>query len=297
MNIVIASGKGGTGKTSVAVNLTAVAAQFPLPAPLFFLDCDVEAPNAALFLHPQFKSSKEVENRVPAIEENSCTHCGACAHACQFHALSVTPQHVLFFPELCHSCGVCSAVCQPGAIQEVPHSLGRIEIGNKGDILFLQGEMQIGNSSPVAIIHQLFEELSVRAQGSSEDPIAIIDAPPGISCALAASLQGADLVLLVAEPTPFGYHDFRLTFQFVHEEMHLPTAVIINKDGAGDSQVEDFCREHDIPIFQRIPFSRSIAEGYARGNLILDIDDRYRDDFMKTWQLILSACSEPGVHA
>lgn len=296
MNIVIASGKGGTGKTSVAVNLTAVAAQFTLPAPLFFLDCDVEAPNAALFLHPQFTSSKMVENRVPVIDEDICTHCGACVHACQFHALSITPQRMLFFPELCHSCGVCSAVCQPGAIQEVPHPLGIIEIGNRDDVLFLQGEMQIGNSSPVAIIHQLFEELSERAHSITEDYIAIIDAPPGISCALAASLQGADLVLLVAEPTPFGFHDFRLTFQFVHEEMHLPTAVIINKDGAGDTQVEDFCMEHNIPIFQRIPFSRSIAEGYAKGSLIADFNDHYRDDFRKTWQLILSTCREQGAH-
>lgn len=296
MNIVVASGKGGTGKTSVAVNLTAVAAQFTLPAFLYFVDCDVEAPNAALFFHPQFTSSATVENRVPSIDEHICTHCGVCAHACQFHALSVTPQNVLFFPELCHSCGVCSAVCQAGAIHEIAHPLGVIETGNIGNVLFMQGEMQIGNSSPVAIINQLLKELSEHSQNTAEGGIAIIDAPPGVSCALVASLQGADLVLLVAEPTPFGFHDFQLTFQLVHEEMQLPVAVIINKYGMGDSQVEDFCQANNIPIFQRIPFSRSIAESYARGELLVETNAHYNNDFKKTCQYILAANGFQGAY-
>jgi len=288
MNIVIASGKGGTGKTSVAVNLITVAAQLHPPDPLYFIDCDVEAPNAAIFLHPQLTSRTPVENIVPSIDENTCIHCGDCARACQFHALSVTPQRVLFFSELCHSCGVCSAVCQQGAIHEVPHPLGVIETGSSGDVLFMQGEMQIGNASPVAIISQLLAELAECSSNTQEDNIAIIDAPPGVSCALVASLQGADMVLLVAEPTPFGFHDFQLTFQLVHEEMHLSVAVILNKDGVGDTQVENFCYEHDIPILQRIPFSRSIAESYARGELLVKQDAHFQKDFERTWQDILS---------
>ncbi|HAF60744.1 MAG TPA: (4Fe-4S)-binding protein [Anaerolineaceae bacterium] len=295
MNIVVASGKGGTGKTSVAVNLTAVAAQLHPPAPLYFVDCDVEAPNAAIFLHPTLTSRTPVENKVPHIDENTCTHCGECARACQFHALSVTPQRVLFFPELCHSCGVCSAVCQPGAIYEIPHALGVLESGTSGDVIFMQGEMEIGRASPVAIISQLLVELVERSSNTQEESIAIIDAPPGVSCALVASLQGADMVLLVAEPTPFGFHDFKLTYQLVHGEMNIPVAVILNKDGVGDTQVENFCQVKNIPILQRIPFSRSIAESYARGELLVEHDPRYRKDFEKTWQHILALREEQGV--
>ncbi|RJQ43867.1 MAG: (4Fe-4S)-binding protein [Anaerolineaceae bacterium] len=190
------------------------------------------------------------------------------------------------FSELCHSCGSCSLICPLHAISEKPIVLGKIEKGMVNNLHFLQGVMNIGRSSPVGIINRMFEELFSDNSEDLQNSICIIDAPPGVSCPVVASLQSADLVILVAEPTPFGLHDLRLAVQLVREELKIPFAVILNKDGAGDSGIEDFCRENTIPIIQHLPYSRRIAEIYAEGNLLVEKDSVFKDCFLNIWKEI-----------
>lgn len=286
MKIAVASGKGGTGKTSVAVNLAALITDHHLPVPTVFLDCDVEAPNAALFFNPEIKEKESVDVLFPHIDQSRCDGCGQCVDICHYHALTVTPKRLVFFPELCHSCGGCAMVCSRGAIDEKPHRLGKITSGSIGSMHFIQGEMDIGNSSPVAIINSMMNRLEQFQHESPTDPICIIDAPPGVSCPVVASLRKADFVLLVTEPTPFGLHDLQMAVELVQDEMSLPLAVILNKDGLGNKDVENYCKDQSIPVIQRIPFSRKIAEIYARGDLLIQYDEHIRMGFEKTWAFI-----------
>ena len=295
MQLVIASGKGGTGKTTVAVNLATVLSRNHLSS-VSFLDCDVEAPNAALFLHPHFQSSLEVENLIPQVDQTQCDACGLCAQSCQFNAITVTPQAVLIFPELCHACGGCILICPQHAITEISSHVGVIRQGMVEDIRFYEGELDIGLPSPVGIINRIFHEARQAPVNRGSQHCTIVDAPPGVSCAVVASLQGADFVLLVTEPTPFGLHDLRMAVQLVREEMHLPLGVIINKFDCGTQDVEEYCQTNQIPILQRIPFSRHIAEIYANGQLLIDVEPSFEKDFIQTWKkaLALSAATQNG---
>jgi len=297
MQIVIASGKGGTGKTSVAVNL-AIALTESHPNALTFLDCDVEAPNAALFLRPSFQKTFSVEHLIPQVDEALCDHCGACAKFCQFNALTVTANQVLFFPELCHACGGCTLVCPQKAIHEISASIGIIRSGDSNGIRFSHGELQIGLPSPVGIIERMLkdQEKYLKAQ-EQHDSITIIDAPPGVSCPVVATLDGADFVILVTEPTPFGLHDLKQAVQLVRDEMHLPMGVVINKDGAGDDQVDLYCHENDIAIIGRIPYSRNIAEVYARGELLVNTKPEYKVIFLDIWNTIQQMQNDTGAQA
>lgn len=288
MKIAVASGKGGTGKTSVAVNLVTLIASYHLPAPTIFLDCDAEAPNAALFLHPEMLEREPVEIFIPTIDQSLCNHCGQCVEICHFHALIMTPQQLHFLPELCHACGGCAPACPQNAISEKPIRLGEISSGNVASIHFMQGEMDIGKSSPVAIINRMTDKLELLQHDSPIDPICIIDAPPGVSCPVVASLRKTDFVILVTEPTPFGLHDLQMAVELVRDNLAIPLAVILNKDSAGNMGVEDYCQNNSIPIIQRIPFSREIAEIYARGDVLIQQDQHIRMDFEKTWSFIHS---------
>jgi MinD superfamily P-loop ATPase len=273
MIVTIASGKGGTGKTTVAVSLALSLAADGRGRPLL-LDCDVEEPNAALFLRPDLHERREVGLMIPAVDLEACTFCGRCAEVCQYHAIVVVGEKVLVFPELCHGCGSCMLNCPTGAIHEVLHVIGTIERGQADGIEFAHGTMNVGEPMAVPIIRQLMRwmippgagaQRSAAAPGSAGDRPIILDASPGTACLVVETMRGADVVLMVTEPTPFGLHDLRLAVEVARVELGLPVGVVVNRDGVGDQGVDDYCAAEDIPILMRIPLERRIAEGYSEG--------------------------------
>lgn len=272
MIIAVASGKGGTGKTTIATSIALVLREAGYE--VSYLDCDVEAPNAHLFLEPTFTASQDVNLLIPQVDENLCTGCGICAEICEYHAIIVLGGKTLVFPELCHGCGSCALMCPEKAISEVPQKLGLLEAGTTADgIHFARGLLNVGEPMAVPVIHQL-----KKWQKPSTTEIVIMDSPPGASCPVVESLRGADFVLLVTEPTPFGLHDLRAAVQLA-KEVDLPTGVIINRADIGDAGVEDFCKEASIPILMRIPFARDIGEGIARGRTLVEIRPEYEKNF------------------
>jgi MinD superfamily P-loop ATPase len=276
MRIAVASGKGGTGKTTIATSLALSLAQDGHPP--VFLDCDVEAPNAHLFLHPTFEEKQHVAILMPQVDEHICTYCGKCAEVCQYHAIVVVGKKTLVFPQLCHGCGSCTLVCPERAITEVPDVLGVLERGPAQDnISFVRGLLNIGEPMAVPIIRQL-KKWMVPSAGQ----VQILDAPPGTSCPVVESMRGADFVLLVTEPTPFGLHDLRLAVR-VAQELEIPMGVVINRDGSGDSRVEEFCHSEGIQVLLRVPFERTIAEGVARGKPLVAIHPEYVNRFRELY--------------
>ncbi len=270
MRITVASGKGGTGKTTVATSLALSLAANAEGLPPLFLDCDVEAPNAHLFLKPTFESRKDVSILIPRVDGSKCTGCGRCAEICEYHAIAVLNKKVLVFPQLCHGCGSCTWVCPTKAIKEVPNLMGSLEAGSTtSGVQFSHGILDIGEPMAVPVIRQL-KKWSVAQPGQ----VQIVDAPPGTSCPVVESIRGADFLLLVTEPTPFGLHDLKLAAQ-VAKELQIPAGVIINRDGIGDAGVEKYCVAVNLPILMRIPYDRAIAEGTARGQTLLEIDSKY----------------------
>ena len=277
MNIAVASGKGGTGKTTVAVSLALSLASAPL-----FLDCDVEEPNAHLFLRPTIERREEVAIPVPAVEEARCTGCGRCAEVCQFHAIAVVKAKVLVFPELCHGCGGCSLACPEKAISELPHVIGFVEEGMAGPIRFAHGILNVGEPMPGPIIRRLKKQ----ARGFS-GPV-ILDAPPGTACPVVETMHGTDFTLLVTEPTPFGLHDLKLAVEVAKHELGIPVGVLVNRDGIGDRRVDDYCAANGLPILMRIPFDRRIAEAYAGGVPLVRALPEYRERFASLYNQILT---------
>ena len=270
MKIAVASGKGGTGKTLVAVNLASVLAS---ERPTGLIDCDVEAPNDHLFLKPTLGEPVEVSKRIPVVDEARCTGCRACSEACEFGALALIGDRVLVFDELCHGCGRCGLVCPAGAIREVDHPLGVIERGTAGDIAFGHGRLHIGEAMASPIIAEL-------KRTAPERDRVILDAPPGTACTVITTLYGVDAVLLVTEPTPFGLHDLRAAVGVVRT-LGLPAGVVINRDGTGDGDVERFCEEERLPVFLRIPFDRRIAETGADARVLVDALPEWRPRFVE----------------
>ena len=270
MNIAVASGKGGTGKTLVATSLA--ISLHSESASTALIDCDVEAPNDHLFLNPTYDESMQVTIAVPSIDAERCTHCGECARVCNFHAIAVAPKTVLVFDELCHGCGACSLICPEDAITERPHSVGTISRGQARGMPFAAGELQIGEPLAVPIIHQLTAELP-------EADYVILDSPPGNACSLVAALRRVDFALLVTEPTPFGLHDLRAAVS-VARTLGVPAGLIVNRDGVSYPDLDAYCEEANLPILMRIPFDRRIAEGYAAGQLLVDTMPEYREQFV-----------------
>jgi MinD superfamily P-loop ATPase len=276
MRIAVASGKGGTGKTTVATSLALVAG-----ASVRFLDCDVEAPNAALFLNPALNRRKEVGILIPVVDEKLCTHCGMCAEVCEFHAIAVIGKKTLVFPELCHGCGSCTFNCPENAISEHLNAMGMLS-GGAADtrIDFSQGEMNVGVPMAVPIIRELKKWPHVRPF-----EIEIRDAPPGASCPVVETMRGADFILLVTEPTPFGLHDLKQVAG-IARELDIPAGVVINRDGIGDNAVDAYCAEAGLPILMRIPLERRFAEAIAIGKTLVDAAPEFRPLFHKLLETI-----------
>ena len=272
MIIAIASGKGGTGKTTVATSLA--IAMMEADNTVSCLDCDVEGPNAHLFLKPAIEQRKQVNVLIPEVNDELCTACGQCAEVCEFHAIVTLGGKTLVFPELCHGCGSCTLVCPEEAITEIPKPLGVLESGltNEG-IKFAHGVLNVGEPMAVPVITQLKDW-----HPHSNQDIVILDSPPGASCPVVESLRGADFVILVTEPTPFGLHDLKLAVKLT-DELNIPTGVIVNRDGIGDTGVDEYCREDNLPILMRIPFDREIGEGIARGKPLVEIRPEYLKHF------------------
>jgi len=283
MIIAVASGKGGTGKTTVATNLALALMSTKKEQKLVFADCDVEEPNAALFLNPLFRDKEEVSIKVPKVDADLCTYCGRCAEVCQYNAIAVIKQNVLVFEELCHGCGSCTLECPEGAIREVPNVIGTVERGRVGSMDFVHGLMNIG----VPMAPPIIRKVKAWATGKDKERLLIIDAPPGTACPVVEALRGSDYALMVTEPTPFGLHDLRIAVQVAREELKIPVGVVINRDGVGDTGVEDYCHDNEIPILMRIPLERRIAEAYSDGQPMVAAFPEYRDRFLALYQDIL----------
>lgn len=295
MKIAIASGKGGTGKTTVAVSLL-LSVMAPdhaaRPSKVVFLDCDVEEPNAHLFLQPDLTEEKEVGLLIPEVNAERCIACGTCADVCAYHAIAVVGGQVLVFPELCHGCGSCAYNCPEGAISEVLHPTGTIGWGRVevqgATARFGQGTLNVGEAMATPIIRQLKEE---RIPQDAE-ALVLLDAPPGNACPVVETMRGADFVLLVTEPTPFGLHDLRVAVQVAKEELGLPVGVVVNRDGVGDASVDEFCAEAGVPIMLRIPLERRIAEAYAEGLPIVEAFPEYRAGFLGLYEQIRASVAK-----
>ncbi|MDD2708370.1 MAG: ATP-binding protein [Verrucomicrobiae bacterium] len=278
MICAIASGKGGTGKTTVAVNLA-----LSINGPVQLLDCDVEEPNCHLFLKIPTPKKKTASLPVPVVNREKCVNCGQCSRACRFHAIACLATGVLVYEELCHGCGGCVKSCPNNAMEEVPRSIGDVETGIKGHFTFTQGRLRIG---------QAFSSPLVRAvkQGTAFDGTTIIDCAPGTACPVVAALRGVDRVVLVTEPTPFGLHDFKLAVETVRH-LKLPFGAVINRADAGDSRVCDYCQKENIPILMEIPDNRRVAEAYSNGQPAIEAVPELREKFSELGRRILEDSS------
>ena len=271
MIISVASGKGGTGKTTVAVNLALSLDSMQ------FLDCDVEEPNAHIFLKPVIKEQKKAYIPVPEIDESRCNYCGKCAKVCVYNAIAVLPSQdgkkgtTLVFAHLCHGCGACSALCPQNAIKEVKRKIGVVELGNCGKIEFIHGKLNIGEAMSPPLIRQVKEHINPKKT-------VIIDAPPGTSCPVVASVKGSDYSILVTEPTPFGLNDLILAVE-VLRKLKIPFGVVINRADLGNDKTEGYCGQENIPILMRIPFKKEIAMAYSKGEPIVKAFPQYEKEF------------------
>lgn len=290
MIISIASGKGGTGKTTIAVNL-ALALAKDKEKNVQFLDCDVEEPNAHLFLKPVITSSESVEIPVPKIDDKKCNYCGKCAEVCVFNAIAVTKNKVLVFPGMCHGCGACTLFCPEKAISEEGNKIGILEEGKAESINFTHGRLNIGEPMAPPIIRKIKKKIKKDGiKGENNDitnhHITLIDAPPGTSCPVIESIKDSDYTILVTEPTPFGLHDLILAVE-VLQKLKIPCGVVLNKCDIGDYKVEEYCKKNNIPILLSIPLDREIAVAYSKGIPIVKINSAYEQKFTQLFQKIV----------
>ncbi len=251
MIVSVASGKGGTGKTTIATNIALSIGNAQ------FLDCDVEEPNANIFLQANIKKHENVSITIPEIDKERCDYCGKCAEFCAYNALAVVRHKVLVFPELCHSCSGCQLVCPKNAIHWKERVIGSIEQGQHKEIDFYQGILHVGESQAVPVIKALKRKID-----NNRD--VIIDAPPGTSCPVIESIRGSEYCILVTEPTPFGLHDLKLALDVVRH-LRIPFGVVINRDGIGDARIEAYCQQEKIPVLLKIPERQKIAFLYSKG--------------------------------
>ncbi len=277
MVIAVASGKGGTGKTTIAVNL-ALTLERDMPVQL--LDCDVEEPNVHLFLHPLLDASAKVTLPVPVVDQGKCNGCGRCSEICAFSAIIAIGTQVMVFPELCHGCGGCSRFCPMDAISEEPREIGVVETGRAGQIEFVQGRVNVGNPLAPPVVKAVKSKIDAR-----QVKVVIIDAPPGTSCPVVASLKDSDFCVLVTEPTPFGLNDLILAIDVV-KELDIPFGVVINRSGLGNKDLLTYCRREKVPVLLEIPFDRRYAACYARGGRLVEEFPELKEAFRGLWRRI-----------
>jgi MinD superfamily P-loop ATPase len=285
MIISVASGKGGTGKTTVATNL-ALFLSSQKSREVQFLDCDVEEPNAHVFLEPELQESRPVSLAVPDVDPRKCTLCGRCAEVCAYHAIVVLKKDVLTFPELCHGCGGCSLLCPEKAISEKQRQIGVLEEGRAGSLRFVRGRLDIGEPMATPVIR-------AAKRTSTQDGITIIDVPPGTSCPVIESVNGSDFCLLVTEPTPFGLHDLKLAIELL-KKLKIKHGVLVNRAGIGDNRVQDYCNEGGVPVLAEIPYDREVAVLYSRGIPLWSSGKRFREIFRRLWESIQTQMSAYG---
>lgn len=251
MIVSVASGKGGTGKTSVAVNLALSVGNVQL------LDCDVEEPNAYLLLHPEINKKEPVYTLIPKVDRELCNTCGECTKFCQFNAIFVASEKILVFPDLCHSCGGCAMVCPRKAITWEKHKIGTLNFGAADGVALVYGELEVGKPMAVPVIKAVKKQIK-------EGKNVVLDSPPGTSCPFVETVRGSDFCILVTEPTPFGLHDLKIAVE-VLRKVGVPFGVVINRAGIGDKRVYDYCGKENIRILLEIPYERRIAELYSKG--------------------------------
>lgn len=283
MKIAIASGKGGTGKTTLSLNFAAIMAE--RGKKVCYADCDVEEPNGHLFLNPSIDFTGVVGIPTPVVDNDLCDGCGECGKICHFSAIIVINGKALTFPEMCHGCGGCALVCTPKAIREVPREIGVVETGKAGDIDYIAGRLRIGEATAVPIIREVKRRLT-------EDGFSIIDASPGTSCPVMEAVKGADYVVLVTEPTPFGLNDLKLAVEMIRE-IGLPHGVVLNRAGFNNELIYDYCRRESVDFIAEIPDDRRIAEACSRGEMLVDALPEYRDTFGEIMDIIEQSVKQP----
>ncbi|MBA7514168.1 Iron-sulfur cluster carrier protein [subsurface metagenome] len=316
MIISFASGKGGTGKTTVAINFALSLSQESNHPAIQFLDCDVEEPNAAIFLKPKFTETVSVGIPVPVVDFKKCTYCGKCAEVCAYNAIAVVnpvgytqtkrnttnietsptsanqvKRNVLIFSELCHGCGGCTLLCPENAISETNREIGIMQIGKAGTIEFIHGKLNIGEPMAPPLIREIkqkaFGETVKRRNGETNHQVTIIDVPPGTSCPVIEAVKGSDFSILVTEPTPFGLHDLKLAVETLRK-INIPFGVVINRDGIGDSKTDQYCKKENIPVLMRIPMDREIAIAYSNGIPLIKINTKYEAKFSELYKKIIN---------
>lgn len=263
MEIAVLSGKGGTGKTTVATNLSKITGWT-------YVDCDVEEPNGFIFFKPEIKETREVSLPIPKIDREKCILCNKCVEACQFNALANAKEKIILFEKLCHGCGACTLVCHTNALTETTRTIGTIDIGNRDDIQCIRGTLDVGEPMGGPIISQI--------KKSKYNRPAFIDCSPGTSCNVVKSLKDVDYAILVTEPTEFGLHDLELAVKLV-KRMNIPFGVIVNRVYSMENIVTDYCRKNKIDIIGQIPFEREVAKAYSKGEFLVNNNEEARKAF------------------
>jgi len=276
LTIAVLSGKGGTGKTLVSVNLAAL-----LPDSTY-IDCDVEEPDGHLFFKPVFGTSVPVMVKTPQVDENRCTGCHACVDFCKFNALALIGSTLMVFNEICHSCGGCVLVCPRKALSEKERMVGFVREGISRGVQVVTGTMNIGESSGVPII-----EAELRIKEKNINNLTFIDCPPGSACLVRKSIQEADYCLLVAEPTVFGAHNLAMVYALV-SSLHKRFSLVLNKClGGEENPSEVFAIEHQIPIVGRIPFDSELGLLNSEAKVVVWESEKYRQLFSSILTTVL----------
>lgn len=279
MKIAIASGKGGTGKTTLTTNLCAYLAE---EVEVVLIDVDVEEPNSGLFIKGELIHKEEKHKMIPEWEQDKCLQCGLCQDVCNFHALIQMNDQVMIFSELCHGCYACSELCPSEALPMIPQRMGELKHYRSGNLSFVESRLDIGQEQAVPLIAQTKDYIDTQF---SDKVVKFFDAPPGTSCPVIEVTKDVDYVILVTEPTPFGLHDLKLSIDTMRE-LKKNFGVVLNRYGIGNDEVLEYCHSENIPVLARIPNDRSIAELYSRGELVYKKIPAVKAQLRKIWEQV-----------